>query len=74
LKDGNNKRNFEVYICFSVESVELCQIVYNIMLYELFIKHDISVVIKTDRIRRAFQWISKCDGARQGEFRITIQI
>jgi hypothetical protein len=57
-----------------VKSVELCRILYDIELYELFVEHDISVVIKTDRIRGAVQWISKCDSTRQGEFRITMKM
>jgi len=57
-----------------VKSVELCKVLYNIVLCELFIEHDVSVIIKTKRIGAALQWVSKCDSASQGEFRITIHV
>jgi hypothetical protein len=57
-----------------VKSVEICQILYNIEPYELSIEYVISVVRKTDRIRGAMQWISKCDISSEGELRITIQM
>ena len=57
-----------------MKSVELYKVLYNIVLCDLFIEHDVAVVIKTERVGAALQWISKCDCASQGEFRITIQV